>query len=129
MISIKNNRTIRTVFYKSVKKYRKNIFISSLRLKPYQKKIEYTYDEVFIEVEKIKNVYLRAGYGVGDRIALMIGNNPVHFFHKLGLNIIGSSVVPINPELNIKEANYILTHSGANLIICSPENLNMTAPQ
>lgn len=62
-----------------------------------------------------------AGYGTGDRIALLLGNRPQHFIEMLACNALGISVVPINPDLTGPEMAYILKHSDARLLVYADE--------
>lgn len=61
---------------------------------------------------------LRAlGIRAGDKVALLMGNCP-EFLHALfGIAKLGAVVVPVNTALRAEEAQYILEHSDARLLI------------
>jgi acyl-CoA synthetase (AMP-forming)/AMP-acid ligase II len=61
--------------------------------------------------------YRAAGYGVGHRVGLMLGNRPAAFLHWFALNGLGVSVVPLNPELRAGELDYLWQHSGICLAV------------
>ena len=75
------------------------------------------YAEVARRVEALRELYFRAGYGLGHRIAMLLENRPEHFLHLLALNAIGASIVPINPDYRPDEVQYLLEHSEAVLVI------------
>ncbi|MBR9841958.1 MAG: ATP-dependent acyl-CoA ligase [Rhodobacteraceae bacterium] len=62
-----------------------------------------------------------AGYGVGDRIAVLLGNRPEMMLLKLAMNGLGISWVPVNPDYRPAEAAYLLEDSGACLAITAPD--------
>lgn len=64
--------------------------------------------------------YRRAGYGAGQRVALLLENRPDHFFHWLALNFLGAGIVPINPDYHADELRYALEHSEAVLAVTLP---------
>ena len=51
------------------------------------------------------------------RVALALENRPEFFFHWLALNGLGFSVVPINPQWQSAELEYVLNHSDARLAV------------
>ena len=59
---------------------------------------EITFAEAAREVRDLVENYRSAGYGLGHRVALLLDNRPEYFLHKLALNTIGVSAVPINPD-------------------------------
>ena len=65
--------------------------------------------------------YRDAGYGLGHRVALLLDNRPEYFLHKLALNIIGVSAVPINPDYRENEIAYLLEHSEVDLALTAAE--------
>ncbi len=62
-----------------------------------------------------------AGYGVGDRVAVLLGNRPEMMLLKLALNGLGMSWVPVNPDYRPNEVAYLMEDSRACLAIASPE--------
>ena len=43
------------------------------------------------------DIYRGKGYGHGHHVAMLLDNRPEHFLHKLALNGLGVSCVPIDP--------------------------------
>lgn len=80
-----------------------------------------SYNEAADRISDRVRVLRAAGYGAGDRIALLLGNRPQHFIEMLACNAVGISVVPINPDLTGPEMAYILTHSDARLLVYADE--------
>lgn len=79
-------------------------------------------------VSSLSEQYVSAGYGAGDRIALLLENRPAHFLHWLALNAIAISVVPVNPQASADELGYLLSHSEACLLVRLPEYADRTDP-
>ena len=124
MIKFNNYKTINKVFYNAVKKYPNHIFLSSIKPSIIQSKKEFTFREVHIEVKKLIEIYKEFGVHLTQRVAIMLGNNPIYFFHKIALNILGVSCVPINPESKYPEILYIIKHSESVLMIGSIEYID-----
>lgn len=76
-----------------------------------------SYNEAAARVSKRLSALQKSGYAAGDRIALLLGNQPQYFIEMLACNALGISVAPINPDLTSAEAAYILRHSGARLLV------------
>ena len=78
---------------------------------------QYTWNEVLAGVDAMHRRYARAGYGHGDRVAILFHQRPEFFFHYFALNALGCSVVPINPDYRVDEIAYALDHSEARLAL------------
>jgi len=78
---------------------------------------EITYGEAETEVRRLIDVYRDAGYGHGHRIALGLESRPEYLLHRLALNAIGVSAVPINPAYRAAEISHLLDNSRADLVI------------
>ncbi len=76
-----------------------------------------SYGAALREVEHLASMYRTANLGPGCRVALLLGNRPDFFLHWLALNAVGVSVVPLNPDWGAAEAQYVLEHSGAVLVV------------
>jgi len=85
--------------------------------------IEITYSEADRAVRSLAEAYGSAGYGLGHRAALLLENRPEHVLHRLALNAIGVSVVPINPDYRSSETAYLLEHSEPELILVTERRL------
>jgi crotonobetaine/carnitine-CoA ligase len=80
-----------------------------------------TYGEAAVLVAAWQEKLRTAGYGVGDRVAVLLGNRPEMMLLKLALNGLGISWVPVNPDYRPNEVAYLLDDSRACLAIASPE--------
>ncbi len=78
---------------------------------------ELTYAGASRAVDTLVDRYREAGFGAGDRIALALDNRPEHVLHRLALNTLGISCVPINPDYRPGEVAYLLEHSEAALVV------------
>ncbi|MEX2520238.1 MAG: AMP-binding protein [Paracoccaceae bacterium] len=58
-----------------------------------------------------------AGYGHGDRAALLMGNRPEFFLLKLAMSRLGISLVPVNPDYRAGEVAYLIDDSGVDLLL------------
>ncbi|MGE5146310.1 MAG: AMP-binding protein, partial [Candidatus Eiseniibacteriota bacterium] len=85
---------------------------------------EYSYGAVMAEVARLSALYAAAGYGHGQRVALLLENRPIHYFHWLALNALGVSIAPINPDYKSEETRYLLDHSEAVLVVAVPQRLD-----
>jgi len=81
--------------------------------------LEITYGTAGAEVARLVDAYRDAGYGHGHRVALLLENRPEHLLHKLALNTLGMSCVPINSDYRAREIAYLLDHAGIDLAIVS----------
>ena len=116
------NSTIKTVFNKFYKKYPNNILLSnSVKLNEFSDK-SYSFSEVKKHIDRNINFFKKNKFNIGDRVALIIGNNPEYFILKLSLNYFGLSCVPINNELTIREIAFIIKNSNPRYIIYSNAN-------
>jgi crotonobetaine/carnitine-CoA ligase len=64
------------------------------------------------------------GVKPGDRIAVMSQNHPATVAVLFALASMGAIMVGVNPDFGEKEARYVLEHSGASGVICSPAALS-----
>lgn len=88
----------------------------------------FSYAETRSRVAALTEKYVRAGYGCGRRVALLLENRPAFFFHYLALNALGVSVVPVNPDYRPDELRYLLEHSEAALLLVLPQRHAAVAP-
>jgi crotonobetaine/carnitine-CoA ligase len=84
---------------------------------------EFTFAQTLAAVEETKRGYQRAGYGYGQRVAILFDQRPEFFFHYYALNALGASVVPINPDYRVDEIRYVVEHSEASLAIAIEHRL------
>ena len=48
--------------------------------------VAYSYGDTLREVERLRDLYVAAGYGHGHRVSILLENRPEFFFHYLALN-------------------------------------------
>ncbi|MDF1598683.1 AMP-binding protein [Mesorhizobium sp. YIM 152430] len=72
---------------------------------------EWSYAEALGEVERLRDAYGAAGYVSGGRVMLLMENRPAFFLHWFALNALGLSVVPVNPDLQSSELEYMARHA------------------
>jgi crotonobetaine/carnitine-CoA ligase len=84
---------------------------------------EFSYGAAAAEIAGLTERYVRAGYGFGHRVALLLENRPEFFFHYLALNALGVGIVPINPDYRHDEMRYLLEHSEAELAVAVPQRV------
>ncbi len=78
---------------------------------------EFSYREFFDAALDLAQRYRAAGYGHGHRAALLMENRPEFFQHFLALNVLGVSIVPVNPDYRHDEMLYLLDHSEAEIVV------------
>ncbi len=75
------------------------------------------------EVHRVANGLLRIGAKKGDKIAFLLPNCAEFLFSVFATSKIGAVFVPLNPAYTQEEAEYVLHHSEASIIITSRELL------
>jgi acyl-CoA synthetase (AMP-forming)/AMP-acid ligase II len=120
MIGIEDTTTIGVAFARAATAYAPRDFVVA----PVNPQRSYhpggyaiTYRQAAREVERLAGLYRDAGYGHGHRVAMLLENRPEHFLHKLALNSLGASCVPINPDYRASEIAYLLGHSKADMAL------------
>lgn len=124
MIEADETSTIGEVFRRAVDAYADRSFLAvpKGRHRPYhQEGYEIDYASAGRAVGALCDAYRGLGYGPGHRVAMLLDNRPEHFLHKLALNTLGVSCVPINPDYRPSEIAYLLDSSKADLAIVSED--------
>ncbi len=80
-----------------------------------------TYREVAIRARALAAALDRLGIGPGDRVAMVSHNSARLLVMMLGVSAYGRVSVPINFRLNAEEVQYIVSHSGARLLLIDPQ--------
>ena len=88
--------------------------------------VDLTYQQAFDEVQSLRTQYQAAGYGLGQRVAIMLDNRAEYFVHFLALNSLGVGIVPVNSGFFPAEMEYVITHSDSCLVLVLPEYLEKT---
>lgn len=80
-----------------------------------------SYGETATRVAAMADALTEAGYGAGQRVAVLIGTCPEHYLLKLALAQLGMSFVPVNPDYRPDDLAYLLEDSAAVLAIAGAE--------
>ncbi|MDV2966361.1 AMP-binding protein [Nitratireductor aquimarinus] len=72
---------------------------------------ELSYGAALAGIERLRNAYAAGGYRAGMRVMLLMENRPGFFLHWFALNALGLSVVPVNPDLQSAELEYMAGHA------------------
>lgn len=85
--------------------------------------LEITYGEAARQIDQIAARYRDAGIGLGHRVAMLLENRPDHHLHKIALNTLGASCVPVNPDFRSAEIAYLVKHAkiDAALVLAARE--------
>jgi len=109
-----------SAFQKTVSEYPDNAFLcvpAYSRRSYYPEGYEITYADAAAEVERLKGIYQRSGFGHGHRVGYLLENRPEYIFHMLAVNALGISVVPINPDYLHDEMLYQMDHSETDMVV------------
>ncbi len=90
-------------------------------------RLELTYAQAHERIDAIAQRYARRGYAHGHRVALKLANCADFLLHFLALNSLGIAVVPMNPDYQQSEADYVVAHSEAALVVDSTEHFDPPA--
>ncbi len=83
----------------------------------------WTYTDFQREVDHVAKAFLGLGVKKGDRIAFLLPNSAEFLFATFAVTQIGAVFVPLNPQYTAEEAEYVLHHSEASIVLTSPELL------
>jgi acyl-CoA synthetase (AMP-forming)/AMP-acid ligase II len=84
---------------------------------------QWSYAEFQREVDRVANGFIRIGVERGDRLAFVLPNCAEFLFAVFAVTKIGAVFVPLNPQYTAEEAEYVLHHSEASIVLTSPELL------
>lgn len=88
-----------------------------LFLKVPSEKLELTYAQAHERVARIARIYASRGYRRGHRVALQLPNCAEFLLHFLALNSLSIAAVPVNPDYQRAELDYVIAHSEAALVV------------
>lgn len=99
---------------------------TSARRYPDQEAIIYygagiSYRELWDAAQSFAGAMVALGVGKGDRVALYLQNTPHFFIGFFGTLKAGGVVVPVNPMLTEEELKFILTDSGAKVVVTTSD--------
>jgi acyl-CoA synthetase (AMP-forming)/AMP-acid ligase II len=80
-------------------------------------RLELTYAQAHERLAAIAQSYARRGYRQGHRVALKLPNCADFLLHFLALNSLGVAAVPVNPDYQRAELDYVMAHSEAALVV------------
>ena len=123
MLDIKN-KTIGDIFFEAATKWPDAIFFISPKTLA-TPMLELSYSKALKRANVYECNFKKAGYGFGDRVALLLGNRVEHYLIKIAANNLGMSVVPLNPDSSPLEVIYILNDSDSILIISDKIHINL----
>ncbi|MEV4056699.1 ATP-dependent acyl-CoA ligase [Amycolatopsis sp. NPDC049688] len=81
----------------------------------------FTFADVDRESSRIAAALAERGIGPGDRVAVMLRNQPEFPLIWLALAKIGAQLVPVNTNYQEFDGAHVLRHSGAKLAVAAPE--------
>ena len=87
-----------------------------------------TYAELDDRVTRLASGLAERGVAFGDRVAVLMANRPEVVETYLAASRLGAVAVPVNTRLVGEEVAYILTDSGARVIVVDGERTPLVAP-
>ena len=79
--------------------------------------VSITWSQLHVRVAAVAAALRRRGVRAGDRVAIMMTNRPEFLETMFAANALGAIVVPVNFRLAPEEIAFILTDSGASLLV------------
>ena len=83
--------------------------------------VRYPWSEFRARARRFASALRRDGLRKGDRVAFLAFNSEPLLLAHFGVPQAGGVLVAINTRLSADEIAYIVEHSGANIVFCSPE--------
>jgi long-chain acyl-CoA synthetase len=104
--------TIASILAESAVRFPDNdaVVIGDLRL---------TYAQLFAHAKQYAAVLQDKGVGPGDKVALLLPNTPHFPLAYFGTLALGAVAVPVHALLKAEEIEYVLTDSGASVLVCA----------
>jgi acyl-CoA synthetase (AMP-forming)/AMP-acid ligase II len=76
-----------------------------------------TYRELATEAQRVARALRASGAGPGDRVAYLMPNLPEMLIAHYAVPLAGAVLVAVNTRLTAEEMAYILSHSGAKIVV------------
>ncbi len=76
-----------------------------------------TYSELAAEAQRVAGALRASGIGPGDRVAYLMPNLPEMLIAHYAVPLAGAVLVAVNTRLTAEEVAYILSHSGAKILV------------
>jgi fatty-acyl-CoA synthase len=86
-----------------------------------------TYSELAAEAQRVARALRASGVGPGDRVAYLMPNLPEMLIAHYAVPLAGAVLVAVNTRLTAEEVAYILSHSGAKLVVVDAALLSTAA--
>ncbi|WBU52987.1 long-chain-fatty-acid--CoA ligase [Paracoccus sp. SCSIO 75233] len=83
-----------------------------------------SYGEMLALTMRLASVLDQEGVGKGDRVLLCLQNSPQFVISFYAISALGAVVVPVNPMNKSDEIAYLLSDTGARIIIAGQEKLD-----
>ncbi len=115
--------TVFTEFQKTAEKVPANPFLHiprQAREDDAHTALDYSYAQALDAINVLSQQYHTAGYGPGQRIAMVVDNRAEFFLHLHALNKLGVSIVPVNSGFLTEEMAYVIRHSDSCLVLSLP---------
>jgi len=87
-----------------------------------------TYDELWDRASRVAGGFRAAGVAPGDRVAIRLGNGVDWVLAFFGAMLAGAVVVPVNTRFAEEEVAYVVSDSGASVVIAPGDALPDGAP-
>jgi fatty-acyl-CoA synthase len=86
-----------------------------------------TYRELAAEAQRMARALRASGVGPGDRVAYLMPNLPEMLIAHYAVPLAGAVLVAVNTRLTAEEVAYILSHSGAKIVVADAALLSVAA--
>jgi len=83
--------------------------------------VRLTYAELGVRSRALTGLLAALGVGPGDRVAALCTNSHVMLELHHGVPLRGAVLVPLNIRLSVPEIVYVIEHSGAAVMVATPE--------
>lgn len=83
----------------------------------------YAYRELFEEAEAAAKALLTLGVGAGDRVGVLLGNEPDWVILALGASMVGAGFVPLNTWYKHAELAWTIRHCGLKVLVSASQFL------
>jgi fatty-acyl-CoA synthase len=84
-----------------------------------------TYRELAAEAQRVARALHASGVGPGDRVAYLMPNLPEMLIAHYAVPLAGAVLVAVNTRLTAQEVAYILSHSGAKIVVADAALLSV----
>src|SRR5580693_1503885 len=86
-----------------------------------------TYSELAAEAQRVAQALRASGVGPGDRVAYLMPNLPEMLIAHYAVPLAGAVLVAVNTRLTAEDVAYILSHSGAKIVVTDAALLSVAA--